>query len=84
MGVVLREWPELRGIRVDLTALSELDEASVASVRRAIETTTAAGVKLWFDGCDARLASLFIANGVDVKHLGSRREAWRESPETLH
>jgi hypothetical protein len=32
MPSVIREWPELKEIRVELGAMTELDEASAASV----------------------------------------------------
>ena len=84
LASILRDWPELREVRIDLSGLSTLDEASVASLSRAIDTTTAASVALWFDGCDARMASFLLARGVEVRRLGSLRGASSESAETLH
>ena len=84
LAAVLRDWPELREIRVDVSGLQTLDETSVASVTRAIDTTTAAGAELWFDGCDSRMASFLLARGVEVRRLGSLRAASSESAETLH
>jgi hypothetical protein len=84
MGTVLREWPELREIRVDVGALSALDHASTASVRCAIDAAAAAGVDLCFDGCNASMASFLLSSGVEVKCLGARRDASTKSSETLH
>jgi hypothetical protein len=81
---VVREWPELREIRVELGELSELDEASAASVTRAIGTTARAGVELRFDGCDARMAAFLVASGVELRHLGSLRGSLTPPAETLH
>jgi hypothetical protein len=81
MQSLLREWPELAEVRVDLTSLSTLDEASIASVKRAIETTVAAGVRLRFDGCDGHMAGFLLLRGVRGEHLGplrgARVERWK-------
>lgn len=83
MPAVIREWPELREIRVELGALSELDETSVASITCAIATTASAGVAIGFDGCDARMAAFLLARGVEIQRLGSLRDT-QESCKTLH
>lgn len=84
MPAVIREWPELREIRVELGALSELDEASAASVTGAITTAASAEVAIWLDGCDARMAAFLLARGVEMQHFGSLRDAHGKSSETLH
>lgn len=84
MGRVLREWPELKEVRVEVTALAVLDEASVASLTRAIETTSAAGVQFRIDGCDARMARFLVSRGIGVEHLGVLRQAYAGPPRTLH
>ena len=84
MQSLLREWPELAEVRVDLTALRTLDEASVASVKRAIATTVAAGVRLRFDGCDAHMARFLMVHGVGDEHLGPRRGVLVSALKTLH
>ena len=84
MPSVIREWPELKAIRVELSALSLLDEASAASVTCAIGSAASAGVEIWFDGCDSRMAAFLLARGVEMRRLGSLRDAHIESVETLH
>jgi hypothetical protein len=84
MPSIVREWPELREIRVELGALSELDEASAASVTCAITTTASTGVVIRLDGCNARMAAFLLARGVEMQHLGSVRDTRSEPFETLH
>jgi hypothetical protein len=84
MPSVIREWPELREIRVAMGAMTLLDEASAASVISAIRIAARAGVEIRLDGCDARMAEFLLARGVDTQHLGTRREATADSSETLH
>jgi hypothetical protein len=84
MPSVVREWPELRVIRVDLGALSGLDDTSVASIRYAIRTTASAGMVLCFDGCDGPTAALLLSGGIGPEHLGTPRDATAKSAETLH
>jgi hypothetical protein len=84
MPSLLREWPELREIRVELGSLRELDEASAASMICAIGTVASAGVEIRIDGCDARMAEFLLARGVDRQHLGSLRNTQINASETVH
>jgi hypothetical protein len=84
MSSVLREWPELREIRVDMRGLLVLDEASIASMKRAVQTTRACGVRLFFDGYDGPMAAFLLGRGVGAEHLGAPRQAGLIAAETLH
>jgi len=84
MTRVLREWPDLKEVRFDVRALAVLDEASLASLERAIETTSAAGIQLRVDGYDARMARFLVGRGISVQHLGAPRGAYVEPTRTLH
>ena len=84
MGRVLHEWPELKEVRFDLSALAVLDQASVASLQRAIDTTLAAGILLRVERYDARMARLMVARGIGVEHLGAPREPDVVPARTLH
>lgn len=84
MGSVLREWPELREIRVDMRDLLVLDEASIASMKHAVQTTRARHVRLLFDGYDARMAASLLGGGLGTAHLGAPRQAPLTRSETVH
>jgi len=84
MSSVLREWPELREIRVDLQGLRVLDEASVASMKRAIQTTRASGVRLYLDGYDAPMEAFLRAGGVAAEHFGAPRRVALLASKALH
>lgn len=83
MASVMREWPELEEIRIDLGALSMLDEACVAPLSCATQAAATAGVELWLDGCDARMAAFLRARGVRLR-LGSLRGTPDDWLETRH
>jgi len=76
MARVLREWPDLKEVRFDVSALTVLDEASLASLKRAIETTSAAGIQLRVDGYDVRMARFLMGRGIGAQHLGAPRRAY--------
>jgi hypothetical protein len=84
MSSVLREWPELREIRVDMRDLLVLDEGSIASMKHAVQTARACQVRLLFDGYDARMAASLLGGGFDAAHLGAPRPALLAKSETLH
>jgi hypothetical protein len=84
MARVLREWPDLKEVRLDVNALSVLDERSLASLERAIGTTSAAGIQLRVDGYDVRMARLLLGRGIDIQHLGTPRAAYIGPTTTLH
>jgi hypothetical protein len=84
VGPVLREWPELKEVRFDVSALAVLDEASLASLQRAIKTTAAAGIRLRVDGYDTRMAHFLVAGGISARHLGAARDAYVGPARTLH
>jgi hypothetical protein len=73
LGAVLREWPELREIRLSLAQLTQLDEASIASLKRAIQTAHQARVRFCVDGYDASMARQALRGGIDAEHLGVPR-----------
>lgn len=84
VGRVLREWPALKEVRFDVSALAVLDEASLASLQRAINTTSAAGIRLRVDGYDTRMAHFLLAGGISAEHLGATRDAYVGPARTLH
>jgi hypothetical protein len=84
MTRVLREWPDLKEVRFDISALAVLDEASLASLERVIETTSAAGIQLRVDGYDARMARFLVGRGISLQHLGAPRSACAGLTRTLH
>jgi hypothetical protein len=84
MRSVIREWPEVKEIRVDLGSLSQLDEACAASVVCAVRVTAGAGVEIRLDGCDAHMAAFLLARGVELQFFGSLRATSSDPSETLH
>jgi hypothetical protein len=84
MSSVLREWPELREIRVEMRGLLVLDEASIASMKHALQTTRASQVRLVFDGYDARMAASLLRGGVSAAHLGAPRQTPPATSHTVH
>jgi hypothetical protein len=84
VGRVVHEWPELEEARFEIGALAVLDEASLASLARAIDTATAAGIRLRVDGYDARMSSLMLSRGMKAEHLGAPRNSEPEPARTLH
>lgn len=84
MARVLREWPDLKEVRFDVSALAVLDEASLASLERAIETTFAAGIQLRVDGYDVPMARFLMGRGISAQHLGAPRATYVGPTRTLH
>ena len=84
LGVVLREWPELREIRLSVAQLSKLDDASIASLQSAIQTAARARVRFRLEGYDVSMARLALASGIDAQHLGAPRAAATRPRATLH
>ncbi|HXK18934.1 MAG TPA: hypothetical protein VNG33_14080 [Polyangiaceae bacterium] len=84
LGTVMREWPELEEVRLNLEALNTLDNASIASLKGALEATAKARVRFRLDGYTAGMARLAIASGIDSKHLGSPRPAPSYPRQLLH
>jgi hypothetical protein len=84
MSSVLREWPELQEIRVDMRDLLVVDEASISSMKHALQTTRASQVRLLFDGYDARMAASLLGGGIAAAHLGAPRRTPLATSETLH
>lgn len=84
MRTILRESPDLREVRVDVTALPVLDEASIVTLKRAIEDASAARVRLRVDGWDASMKRLLLAHAVSADHLGQPRQDLSEGASTLH
>ena len=84
LGAVLREWPELKEVRVSVASLAALDDASIASLKRAIETGSSARVQFRLDGYDVAMARLLIARGISAEHLGAPRSASSYTRQMLH
>jgi len=84
LGTILREWPELREIRLDVAALPRFDEAAIASLQGAIATAKAADVELRIDGCTAAMSRMALGCGIPMPHLGEPRPGAMQAPATLH
>jgi len=84
LGTLVREWPELREVRVGLEALDALDDASIASLMGAIQVASSAQVAFCVDGYSVGMARLAMAGGIDAKHLGTPRPASAYPRELLH
>ena len=63
---LIRQWPELLELRVDLRLVSVLDEPGIASLRDVVTVASNAGLRLGLDGCSAAVARALLAHGVRV------------------
>src|SRR5207244_2379302 len=70
---VLREWPELQEVRLNVEALTSFDDATIASLKGAIATATDARVRLQLDGYDVAMAHRARLHGIDAKYFGNPR-----------
>jgi hypothetical protein len=70
---VLREWPELQEIRLNVEAFTSFDDATIASLKGAIATATDARVRLQLDGYDVAMARRARLQGIDAKYFGHAR-----------
>jgi hypothetical protein len=84
LSAVLREWPELKEVRLSIESLATLDEASIASLKGAITTASKARVRFRVDGYDIGMARLVMAGGIAVEHLGAPRAATTYPKDMLH
>lgn len=84
LGGLLREWPELREIRLSVAHLTTLDTASVASLKGAISTAARARVRFRLDDYDPSIARQVMASGIDAEHLGAPRVKAASTGPLLH
>lgn len=84
LGLVLREWPELREVRLDVEALAAFDDASIASLKAAIATAGSARVRFRIDGYSVNMACLALLQGIDARHFGRPRATSASAAPTLH
>ena len=84
LRLVMREWPELKEVRLSVASLAALDAASIASLKGAIETSSSAKVRFRIDGYDVTMVRLLIASGISAEHFGSPRSASTYPRHLLH
>ena len=84
LSALLREWPELKEVRVSIESLVMLDDASIASLKGAITTASKARVRFRVDGYDVGMARLAMTGGIDAEHLGAPRATATYPKAMLH
>ena len=82
LGLVLREWPELREVRLDVEALPAFDDASIASLKGAIATAGSARIRFLIDGYSVNMVCLALLQGIDARYFGRPRGS--SASPTLH
>lgn len=63
---LIRQWPELLELRIDLRLVSMLDESGIAALKEAVEVASNAGIRIGLDGCSAAVARALSTHGVRV------------------
>jgi hypothetical protein len=70
---LIRRWPELQEVRIDLTALDALGDEAIAALKRAIATISDSGVRVMLEGYSLRMLQALVSHGVSAEHLGNLR-----------